>query len=194
MRLNQISALAAPRRIKSSARTIWGMLNMRTKILSVTRRSVWLGALSAVCLAAVTLPAKETPKLNIADRDVDRGARGASYSAVIKRVTPSVVTIYSTRTIKVQPFWNPFLEDPLFRRFFGDQFGQHGRPSTRNIQSLGSGVIVSEDGYILTNNHVVEGADKDGVKIALYDGKTKYDARVVGTDPRTDVAVRGSVP
>ena len=109
----------------------------------------------------------------------------ASYSAVIKRVQPSVVTIYSTRTQQR----HPFMEDPMFRQFFGEE-GNSGRGfPKRSEQSLGSGVIVSEDGYILTNNHVVDGADADGIKIFLADGKTKLDAKVIGKDPRTDLAV-----
>ena len=84
---------------------------------------------------------------------------------------------------------HPFLDDPMFRQFFGDEGVSGGRSRKRTEQSLGSGVIVSEDGYILTNNHVVDGADADGVKIALSDGKTKLDARVIGKDPSTDLAV-----
>jgi serine protease Do len=132
--------------------------------------------------------AKDAPKVKVSDREVDRTARGASYAPVIKRVTPSVVTIQSTRTITQRQ--NPYSDEEMLRRFFGDQFGPDRRRSRKQTaESLGSGIIVSEDGYILTNNHVVDGADADGVKVALSDGKTKYDAKVVGKDPRTDVAV-----
>lgn len=150
-----------------------------------------LCALTVAALAA-SAAAKEAspPKLNVSDQPIDRTARGASYASVIKRVTPSVVNIFSTRTVKTQPFLHQFFDDPRLRRFFGEDFDpREQRSQTRKMEGLGSGVIVSEDGYILTNNHVVEGADKDGVKVALADGKTKYDARVVGSDPRTDVAV-----
>src|SRR5258705_2660088 len=83
----------------------------------------------------------------------------------------------------------PRFRNPLFD-FFGDDSDPCGnRTLTRKAQSLGSGVIVTEDGYILTNNHVVEGADKDGVKVAMSDGKTEYTARIIGTDPQTEVAV-----
>ena len=141
-------------------------------------------ALGSVAVAT----AKEMPKVKVSDREVDRTGRGASYAPVIKRVTPSVVTIQSTRTIAQRQ--NPFFDEEMLRRFFGDNFrSERGRPRRQTEQSLGSGIIVSEDGYILTNNHVVEGADADGVKVALSDGKTKYDAKVVGKDPRTDVAV-----
>lgn len=139
-----------------------------------------------------TLPAKDAPKLNTTEKEVDRSSRGASYAAVIKKVSPSVVTITSSRTVRVRDSQDYY--DDIFRQFFGDRYGQPrggggGRQRQYTEQSLGSGVIVSEDGYILTNNHVVEGADEDGVKVALSDGKTKYSAKVVGKDPRTDVAV-----
>jgi len=148
-------------------------------------------ALSVVALAASAL-AKESapPKLIVSDRVIDREARSASYASVIKRVAPSVVSIYSTRTEKAPAFYNQFFNAPRFRRFFGEDFDPRNRQApTHKMQGLGSGVIVSEDGYILTSSHVVEGADKDGVEVALADGKVKYAARVVGTDPQTDVAV-----
>ena len=110
-----------------------------------------------------------------------------SFASVVKKVAPSVVNIYSSRTIREQPLLSPFFSDPFFRRFFGPDFDEQMRPRTRRAQSLGSGVIVSEDGYILTANHVVEGADE--VKVALADGVKEYPARVIGADPPTDVAV-----
>src|SRR6266699_574704 len=110
-----------------------------------------------------------------------------SFAPVVKKVAPSVVNIYSSRTIREQPLLSPFFSDPFFRRFFGPDFDEQMRPRTRRAQSLGSGVIVSEDGYILTANHVVEGADE--VKVALADGVKEYPARVIGADPPTDVAV-----
>jgi serine protease Do len=79
----------------------------------------------------------------------------------------------------------PFFDDPFFRQFFGVPF--ESIPRERRERSLGSGVIVTEDGYILTNAHVVDGADE--IKVALADDKTVYEAKVVGADPHTDVAV-----
>ena len=164
---------------------------MIKQYLSEWRRAALTGAAALACIA--NLAAADAPKLNISDREIDRSARGASFAPVIKRVTPSVVTIQSTRTVRSrgQQNRNPFLDDPRFREYFGDLFQPRdgGRQRRYTEQSLGSGVIVSEDGYILTNNHVIDGADSDGVKVALADGKTKYDAKVVGKDPRTDVAV-----
>jgi serine protease Do len=156
----------------------------------VAHRAGLLGAVGVSCLAALTAAAKDLPKVSVSDHEVDRSAKGASYANVIKRVTPSVVTIESTRTIRMSPAHQQLFNDPRFRRFFGGE-DDPTRESPRKMrqEALGSGVIISEDGYILTNNHVVEGADEDGVKVALADGKTKFEAKVVGKDPRTDIAI-----
>jgi serine protease Do len=136
--------------------------------------------------AADTLKTNPLPKLTIQRNAIDRNVKlGTSMAPVIKRVAPSVVNIYSTVTIRERA--NPLWSDPLFRRFFGEDSEGDGRPRTRREQGLGSGVIVSPDGYILTANHVVEGADK--VKVALATGEKEFDAKVVGTDPATDTAV-----
>ena len=144
---------------------------------------VLLGAFPSFAKTTNNPPAK----LTIEERALNRDVRAPiSFAPVIKRVAPSVVTIYSTMTIHERATPNPFSEDPFLRRFFGDQFGRT-QPRDRKAQGLGSGVIVSPDGYILTANHVVEGADT--VKVAFSDGDKEYEARVVGTDPPTDVAV-----
>ncbi|MES2069157.1 MAG: Do family serine endopeptidase [Pseudomonadota bacterium] len=104
-----------------------------------------------------------------------------SYREAAKRAMPSVVNIYTTKEAR-QPN-NPLLNDPFFRRFFGDQLN---RQQPERQSSLGSGVIVSPQGYILTNNHVVEAADE--IDVVLPDGR-KAVAKVVGTDPETDLAV-----
>jgi serine protease Do len=141
----------------------------------------------AATSAAVAKPAK-APKLNIQEAPPNRDQRAPmSYAPVIRKASPSVVNIFSTMTVRERPALNPFLNDPLFRRFFGDDSGPAPQPRERKSQSLGSGVIISPDGYILTANHVVEGADS--VKVALVSGDKEYDARVVGTDPPTDLAV-----
>ncbi len=107
------------------------------------------------------------------------------FSSVIDPALPAVVNISSTKVVKQQGVQNPFLNDPLFRQFFGNQFGQQ-QPQSEREMSLGSGVIITQDGYIVTNNHVVAGASD--IEVFTQDRK-KYKGRLVGTDPRTDIAV-----
>jgi len=103
-----------------------------------------------------------------------------SFSNVAKKVMPSVVSVFTTQEVKVPS--HPLLNDPMFRRFFGDRFEEQ----TQRKSGLGSGVIVSPEGYILTNHHVVAAADEIGVELA--DGR-KAKANIIGSDPETDLAV-----
>jgi serine protease Do len=108
-----------------------------------------------------------------------------SFAEVARRVMPAVVNISSTRVIRARGGGIP--ADPFFHRFFGeDFFRQFEVPRERREQSLGSGVIVTSDGYVITNNHVVAGAEE--VRVVLAD-RREFDARIVGADPKTDVAV-----
>jgi serine protease Do len=107
------------------------------------------------------------------------------FSSVIDPALPAVVNISSTKVVKQQVVPNPFLNDPFFRQFFGNQFGQQ-QPQTERESSLGSGVIITPEGYIVTNNHVVAGATEIEV---FTQNRKKYKAQLVGTDPRTDIAV-----
>jgi len=104
----------------------------------------------------------------------------ASYSDAARKAMPAVVNIFTSQQIK-RPR-HPLMDDPLFRYFFGDQPDS----ATQRREGLGSGVIVSEQGYILTNHHVVESVDQ--IEVALSDSR-KVPAKVVGTDPETDLAV-----
>jgi len=106
--------------------------------------------------------------------------RTISYSDAVQRATPTVVNIFTSKEVRAQR--HPLLNDPIFRRFFGDQLPDEAQRAS----SLGSGVIVSTSGYVLTNHHVVEAADE--IEVALPDGK-KLLAKLVGNDPETDLAV-----
>jgi serine protease Do len=110
------------------------------------------------------------------------------FASVIDPALPAVVNISSTKVVKQQQQPDIF-NDPFFRQFFGNQFGQQQQqqqPQTQHEYSLGSGVIVNPDGYVLTNNHVVSGAND--VEVSTQNHK-EYKAKIIGTDPRTDVAV-----
>ena len=106
----------------------------------------------------------------------------SSYADAAGKSRPSVVNIFTSKEVRARR--NPFMDDPIFRRFFGNRSDAANQP--QRVSNLGSGVIVSADGYILTNHHVIEAADE--IQVALPDGKT-LPAKVVGTDPETDVAV-----
>lgn len=126
----------------------------------------------------VKMPAEKVEPLV----DTSRAGGVVSYSAAVKVAAPAVVNIFTTQ--KVKQIAHP-LNDPAFREFFGNQIPEQFNQQP-NENSLGSGVIVRPDGYILTNNHVIAQADK--IVVALYDGR-RAEAKVIGTDPETDLAV-----
>jgi len=113
-----------------------------------------------------------------------------SYAAALENVMPAVVTIVATKAVQSGGARQRQQEE-LFRRMFPDVpeefFERHGGAPDREQQGLGSGVIISSDGYIVTNNHVV--ADADDIKVTLPQGKREYSAELVGSDPRTDLAL-----
>jgi serine protease Do len=109
-----------------------------------------------------------------------------AMAEVVAAVKPSVVNISSTHTIKGNGMHSPFFNDPFFKRFFGNEFRFFEMPKEYKQSSLGSGVIVDKDGYILTNNHVVKDADE--IKVKLSDDR-EFKGKVIGVDPKTDLAV-----
>ena len=115
--------------------------------------------------------------------DTKRAGGIDSYSAAVKVAAPAVVNIFTTQ--KVKQVEHPLLNDPAFQEFFGDQLPEQFAQE-RNENSLGSGVIVRSDGYILTNNHVIAQADQ--IVVGLNDGRRAL-AKVIGTDPDSDLAV-----
>jgi len=112
---------------------------------------------------------------------LQRSGGPVSYADAVQRAAPSVVNVFATKITRTKR--HPLLDDPLFKRFFGDQAGQ---PTTKRENSLGSGVIVDDNGYVLTNNHVINAASE--IHIVLADGRS-LPARVVGNDPETDLAL-----
>ncbi|MFZ0924202.1 MAG: trypsin-like peptidase domain-containing protein, partial [Candidatus Acidiferrales bacterium] len=112
------------------------------------------------------------------------GAFGNGFASVVDPALPAIVNISTTRVVKVQGNMPGFFNDPFFQQFFGNQMGP-AQPQTEREHSLGSGVIINPDGYILTNNHVVE----HGSDITVVWNNKNYPGKVVGTDPQTDIAV-----
>lgn len=108
-----------------------------------------------------------------------------SFAPIVKKVAPAVVNVYATRMVEQRQV-SPFLDDPFFRRFFGVPDNVPGGQRKRVQSSLGSGVIISPEGIIITNNHVIENADE--VRVALSD-RREFDADIVLKDERTDLAV-----
>lgn len=123
-----------------------------------------------------------------ADRAAEPVLPNAGFAPVVKQALPAVVNISTSKIIKVSnDDENPFLNDPQLRQFFGPNSGrQFKQPEQQREHALGSGVIVNKDGYILTNNHVIDGATQ--ITVDLSD-KRHFTARVVGSDPQSDVAV-----
>lgn len=108
---------------------------------------------------------------------------GQATAEIVEAVRPAVVNISTMRIVRMQGGMNPFFDDPFFRRFFGDQSRV---PRERRTASLGSGVIVDPKGYIMTANHVIQGADE--IKVTLSD-KRELKGKIVGTDPMTDIGI-----
>ena len=118
---------------------------------------------------------------------VSLGNFANGFASVLKPALPAVVNIHTSKVVKTNRSQMPFFNDPTFRQFFGDQFGNgSAEPRSEREHSLGSGVIVTSDGTILTNNHVIDGATD--VKVDLSD-KREFQAKVIGTDAKTDIAV-----
>jgi len=167
------------------------------------RRPLWPitpGLVLAAAIGVATVPLLGThvlpsptgenqPVAAMSTTDENKAVSPTTFAPVVQKVMPSVVSVYSSRKIaNDNRNLEPLNEDPFFRRFFGDQWpgGDSLIPGERQTRSMGSGVVMSADGYIVTNHHVVDGASN--IKVALSD-RREYTARVVGTDSKTDLAV-----
>lgn len=155
-----------------------------TAILTLLAASIGGGLIAAFAVATHTAnaPVSVVARADVSTQRVSQLSN--SFADVIEKASPAVVKISMTRIIKAseQQNNNPLLSDPFFRQFFGPM----ARPRDQREEGLGSGVIVSPSGYILTNNHVVEKANS--LKVELSDGRD-FTGKVVGTDPQTDLAV-----
>ncbi len=143
--------------------------NLRSVALAVAAAVVPVGAISQ---EAVVPKSREQVTL--------------TFAPVVKRASPAVVNIFTKRVVRTQA--SPFMNDPFFRQFFGDQFERQfgGSTKERIENSLGSGVIVRGNGIVLTNNHVITGADQ--ISVVLSD-RREFEATVIGKDERSDLAV-----
>lgn len=135
---------------------------------------------AALCLI-VTDAAAQTKKT-----PANRAEIQLSFAPLVKKVAPAVVNIYTTRIVRSRSRTHLF-DDPFFRRFFGEEFGLGlDSPKRKQQNSLGSGVIVDPNGLIVTNRHVIEGADK--IRVVLHD-RREFDAEAIATDDKTDLAI-----
>ncbi len=159
-----------------------------TAVLTLVAASIGGGLIAAFAVA--THGAGPVAVVAHADTNTQRVSQlSSSFADIIEKASPAVVKISMTRIIKASEQQqgqgnNPLLSDPFFRQFFGGQGNM--RPRDQRESGLGSGILVSSNGYILTNNHVVDKASK--LKVELSDGRD-FSGKVVGTDPQTDVAV-----
>jgi Do/DeqQ family serine protease len=142
------------------------------------RRAARIGFMACAIVAAAIPTASAQRKL-----PPSKEAIQFSFAPIVKQTAPAVVNVYVRS--RVQAFNSPFADDPMFRRFFGDRFGQ---PTERQQNSLGSGVIVSPNGIIVTNTHVIKGGGQTEIKVVLAD-KREFDAKVILQDEKTDIAV-----
>ena len=197
--------------LNSSARRPLSRLLLSAGAFAATATLALAQEPSPAATPEVTVP---PAKVNVDQGPLQRNPAGGpftSFAPIVDRVAPCVVTIYTSKTVKRDPHANLFDEDTL-RRFFGNQLPQnphnfanpHRNPHDQDndddnsggnagpsekMQGLGSGVIISADGQILTNNHVVDGADEILVRLGQNMTGKEYKAKRVGTDPSTDLAV-----
>jgi len=178
---------------------------MSDKVIAIRRPMAAIALVLALALGGATawfiaagghtaLGAGRSVTLKVADDSSPAATRvsfAEGFAAIVQPNLPAVVNISTSKMVKNPQLQNPFENDPFFQQFFGHQFGgqqapEQQQPKQQREMSLGSGVIVSPDGYILTNNHVIDGASD--IKVSLKD-KREFKAQLIGADPKSDLAV-----
>ena len=160
------------------------ILNKKELYMIRTFISIWLMSVLAIPLNFGHSSYTYAGESGISQQSIDMLTKmGQAMAEIAEAVKPAIVNISTTRTMKVQERVNPFFNDPFFKKFFGDQFKT---PRERKTISLGSGVIVDSKGYILTANHVVQGAEE--INVTLSD-KKEFKGTIIGTDAKSDIAV-----
>jgi len=158
-------------------------MSMPTTPSLMGSRSAALALAGLALFASLLFPREAVAQLR--EAPPSREAMQYSFSPIVKKAAPAVVNVYVRSRVRTAV--SPFANDPFFQRFFGGR-GGFGLPQERIQSSLGSGVIISADGVIVTNTHVVKGGTDTQIRVALSD-KREYDARIVAQDERTDLAV-----
>ncbi len=156
------------------------------RLLFFLAQAIVLGLAAAFVLMVFWPNVLPLPTIEVREAPIEAAATGpgpVSYAAAVEKAAPAVVNVNTAKVVTVRS--HPFLDDPFFRQLFGAD-DNSGLPRRRLETSLGSGVLVSEQGHILTNHHVIQGAD--AIQVSLQDGRTAA-AKVIGGDPDTDLAV-----
>jgi Do/DeqQ family serine protease len=167
--------LLQERPLKTFRKRPYLSLTMTPRLIT---RSIVLALLAIAGVLLPQLAPAQQPRVPASRAEIQ-----FSFAPLVQRAAPAVVNVYTRRVERVPR--SPLLDDPFFRRFFGDQL-PNGQPRERIAQSLGSGVIVEADGIIVTNNHVVDGATE--IVVALSD-RREFEARIIAADPRSDLAI-----
>jgi Do/DeqQ family serine protease len=139
----------------------------------------WIARIGLIVATFIAMPALAEDAVPTSPQQIN-----LTFAPVVKMVAPAVVNIYTKKVVKQQAL-SPFFDDPFFKQFFGDQFN-FGRSRERIQNALGSGVIVQPDGLVVTNNHVIDGADE--IRVVLNDGR-EFEAKVVSQEEQLDLAL-----
>src|SRR5919108_5063110 len=139
----------------------------------------WIARIGLIVAALMPLPALAQDTVPTSTQQIN-----LTFAPVVKQVAPAVVNIYTKKVVKQQAL-SPFFDDPFFKQFFGDEFN-FGRSRERIQNALGSGVIVEADGLVVTNNHVIEGADE--IRVVLNDGR-EFEAKLIAQEEQMDLAL-----